>query len=769
MSAIDFVARAIATQATAAVPQTFADHLRAAERTGLNRIDSIGHSESGLGAATYLSDLLADEALFRDHPAAVIAMGKGKFLRLAGDASGYVTPEQLGCPRSAPGVNQQPYIQAAIAYAEAVGLRGVLLSQPRYELWAPVRPDGLNWLHPAGSCLVVSKGIVLRGSGAGRVILECRNAVGGRNDNVVQQAAISDWQADWQPRAANGKVPWIGSAILVDPAAPVIDELLIENIEIDGTAAEASEPNRTHCGLHLQGNVRRLHLRDFAIHDCAGDLYVRKGSSEPAEELLENCVFAGTPAAAILSVNSGPGRYLNVVAGRAGTVEIVSTLGHHFNAVRLHDMPTCLITGSTDGELQAPGQEQPYSQFHEVLVENVAAMQLGAHLRGRLKTTDTTVVFLNRGRLEDVELEIDAWADRKGNFDAVTIAGPQDRVTPIPGSETGAFYAVPSFLTVQISGRRTARAAQSGHCVRTLLAMQGGLLDQDSVSFTLTGTAGQAFDLTGTVPTGGADQTSHPAFRWPWLTVSESFQPLAPAGTNLTVPAPGAFDLVLRPGIANSISAAVEGIHTARLLHQFGMADGQRARISLSDGDGKRIIRIAQAGMGARLPEDRHLCRTGDYIELRWDAHAQVWVETAYSSSESRELGGTLTIENALEVQAGDVASFDIQVPGANTTDCITGLVWGQARTGALQISPVISASGLVTVHLHNPALTAITIPEGTQVNTLVRRNFLPNLPRNPALSIYGIDGTSDAPVANVMNLLPMLQAMDQRLTALGY
>jgi hypothetical protein len=96
-----------------------------------------------------------------------------------GDERGFVTPEQFGCPPYAPGVNQRPFIQAAVAYAEAVGLNGVLFAQPRYELWAPIRPNGLDF-DAAGSYIALTRSIALVGTGPARVVLDCCNSEGGQ-------------------------------------------------------------------------------------------------------------------------------------------------------------------------------------------------------------------------------------------------------------------------------------------------------------------------------------------------------------------------------------------------------------------------------------------------------------------------------------------------------------------------------------------------------------------------------------------------------------
>jgi len=138
MSALDFTARALAMRAGAQAPLSFTELRDLRLPASVTRIESSGYSAAGLGAGSYVSDMRADAALHAEHPAAVFAGASGQFFRLTGGEAGFVTPEQFGCPAYVPGVNAQPYIQAAVSYAEAFGY-GVLFPQEDYEIWCPVR------------------------------------------------------------------------------------------------------------------------------------------------------------------------------------------------------------------------------------------------------------------------------------------------------------------------------------------------------------------------------------------------------------------------------------------------------------------------------------------------------------------------------------------------------------------------------------------------------------------------------------------------------
>lgn len=180
MSALDFAARALALRAGAQSPLTFTDLAAADLPESVTRIESHGHSVSGIGAASYVSDAKASSALMALHPAALFRGANSRHFRLMGNADGFITPEQMGCPAYVPGVNQQPYIQAAIDYALAAGLNGVRFTQRTYELWCPLRTAeySVNTDH-SGCFMVVTGQLTLESSHPLRSQLNCKGPNGG--------------------------------------------------------------------------------------------------------------------------------------------------------------------------------------------------------------------------------------------------------------------------------------------------------------------------------------------------------------------------------------------------------------------------------------------------------------------------------------------------------------------------------------------------------------------------------------------------------------
>lgn len=162
----------------------------------------------GLGRADMGNDSLCTSALAAQHPLAVKADRDGTLVRLLPDAQGFITVEQLGCPTYAPGVNAQPYIQAAISYANAMkpyGIKGVAFGQEAYELWAPLRNADQPQGSPgdlSGFPCVVRKRIGLRAAPNGTTFI--RRKFDGSDPNVFAGTQ----------QLANGKY-WRGGMFLL--------------------------------------------------------------------------------------------------------------------------------------------------------------------------------------------------------------------------------------------------------------------------------------------------------------------------------------------------------------------------------------------------------------------------------------------------------------------------------------------------------------------------------------------------------------------------
>lgn len=166
----------------------------------------------------------------------------------------YVTPEQFGCPDYAAGVNQQSYIQAAIDYCKANGLKGVKFSQPYYELWVTARTsaftdatgdDGHYLVIDEFACSLISTYPI------GTTFL-CKGPTGGstETDYTVLNSATYGGDVIWRGSAIklNGSVS-TGSA---NPGDAALTHLYMEGITWStgvtaslNTAWPAHPPSRT--------------------------------------------------------------------------------------------------------------------------------------------------------------------------------------------------------------------------------------------------------------------------------------------------------------------------------------------------------------------------------------------------------------------------------------------------------------------------------------------------------------------------------------------
>ncbi len=242
---VDIIARSLARAATpVAATATAIPTLQLAMSVGV--IQTSGYAVSGTGAGLYVSDALATLALATVHPRFCKQSLDGRYWRLIGDE---VTAEQGGALGTAGTTNDQPAIQAALDYANAVGIRRVRLTQAYYQLRAPLRANGLGGYDPAGNYLVTTENVALVGV-PGRTMLKCYNSNGGTNDTITQTVDGS---------------PWIGPLFYVKPNT-TMDWVSLENVEFDGTVTYTpgvTVVNLSSKGFRIQDTmVNKVELRN---------------------------------------------------------------------------------------------------------------------------------------------------------------------------------------------------------------------------------------------------------------------------------------------------------------------------------------------------------------------------------------------------------------------------------------------------------------------------------------------------------------------------
>lgn len=488
MSALDFGARALALQAAAMRPLTFAE-LAAADLPGsITRIESHGYFAPGIGAASYVSDSKADSALMAGHPAAMFQGAGGRHFRLAGDADGFITPEQMGCPAYAPGINQQSFIQAAIDYALAAGLNGVRFTQRNYELWCPLRTAdySLNTDH-SGCFMVVTGQLTLESSHPLRSQLNCKGPNGG--------SLASDYQV-LDTIAYGNDVIWRGHAIKItgtvgigfpqvavkDLSMVTIRNLILfsDTVGVQNTAwpslAPSRDPSRENSwdtsnkGIYFQQDkqVGIVRAENLDIVGFLGECIYSSGQGKGGV-IGRNLVLKHSNGQALNP--NGPeifdidGVYAENCAfsieGWGG-----KTRGKIVNATFVKSK-TGGVSGSTAWASPRRDDDTMPMLYIEATLQDCGDFYPGSYTSGKLTLIDTNlaVVLVHPAQvIRDVDLEVTSICDKRGDIIAVRFAG-----------NAAAGSRLIENVNIRLHGMATAEARAAGRGIGSMLSQQGSL------------------------------------------------------------------------------------------------------------------------------------------------------------------------------------------------------------------------------------------------------------------------------------------------------
>ncbi len=702
---VDLIARALAVSTTPiAASSAGIATLRLAATVGF--IQTSGYAAPGKGAGFYVSDELATPALAETHPRFCKQSLDGRFWRLLPDGNGGITVEQGGAAGDG-ATNDQPACQAAIAYANAVGIREVRLLARTYALWCPLRGNGLSGYDGAGNYLVTRENLMLRGV-RGRTKLNLYNSTGGANTAVTQTVDGS---------------PWRGPAFYAWPASSM-DWVAMEDIEVDGGLPYdpgVTVMDLSHKGFRVQDAVvRRVALRNVTMRNFGGEIFYLGGSMNVDDLLTENCVFDGSPSSAFNPGTAGTrGVHINLQAGRSTqAAEIMGGWGMTFIGGRFYDSGQLSLIGG--GGSAATGVVSGYYfsypwrettkppswiEFQGTRVENCANMFITGYLRGKLVLVDTSASFVNFGKLSDVDLDLECWVDRRsGNWHALNVYGLGNATTQVPDCPAGVYYETPRNISIRVAGRRTAHAKDNGYTFQSLMAFNSGLIDAATCRFTLSGEAAAPVFPFGT-PVAG--------FAWP-LIDTDDFRPTDPSlyGANALAFPSGDFAATLIPG-PNYVQSLADGTFAMTLVNSWPFQQGQRARVyNICNYATDRAIKLAKSGAGALLSEDRIAWRHSDYIDLRWDTLKATWIEAGYSTQLAQRFTGSAT-HDAPAIAAAGTATATVTVPGAALGMQVVALSFGIDLAG-LVASGYVSAADTVTVVLFNPTGSAVDLASTT-------------------------------------------------------
>lgn len=486
MSGADFTARALALRAAAATGGLFSELASRTFPGGIDRIDSTGFSEKGIGHATYVHDELCTAELLAAHPLAVFADASGRIFRLQGDAHGMIMPEQLGCGLYAEGVDQRPAIQAAISYAETVSLSGVSLTQAEYELWAPPRTGSFaDQTDHSGCFLLISGRIALVGQSALRATLRCKGPNGGD--------LASDYQVINSPEYG-GDVIWRGHGIKITGTVntgsaresdTALAQVTLRNLVLHSDARAVRDsrwpaypPSReegrenvwdiSNKGINYQANVQTGTVRAENV-DIIGFLgeAIYTSHLKQGAFIGRNIVIKHTNGQALNP--NGPGVFdIDGLRAENCGFSIEGWCGQELGRiVNAH------FRGSTKGNLAA-GSSWALSRRDDgtyptltvdATFEDCGDLYIGSGVHGRLVLIDTQPVFVplsTSQMVENVALDVTVIADNRSDLTGCRFApasgGPGQSVRNVD---------------VRLRCLRTADARIAGRNVRDLMVQSG--------------------------------------------------------------------------------------------------------------------------------------------------------------------------------------------------------------------------------------------------------------------------------------------------------
>ncbi len=260
---------------------------------------------------------------------------------------------------------------------------------------------------------------------------------------------------------------------------------------------------------------------------------------------------------------------------------------------------------------------------------DIVSLRFVNWVRGTIRTIDCTVILDGKEAmaLRDVELEIDAWLDRKTSIHALIVYGTTTLTDAVPGAPAGVHKIPPGQVRVRLRHHRTRLAEEQG---RDWLGMfWPGYIDRRC-----------RFDVEGDYPSlrtpnGGENPVSMPLVTWGGGQASNANTALGYyKGATLT----GSGTLVPTGPV---MAVQVSGEITADLVlarypvggSTYGYANGQRLRLVKQFDDG--AIRFVKGATPANVcvMATRVLDLAYDWIEFTYNRDRGRWEESGFFSA----------------------------------------------------------------------------------------------------------------------------------------
>ena len=648
MSSLALPALGLASRAQQVLPALFSEMGLRSPPGDVHRLESSGHSASGRGAASYISDALCDEALLLAHPRFVLKTANRRIFRLL-PLENALSAEQAGAAGDGL-ANDQPAIQAAIDYAHAVGARTLRFENERYRIDCPLRTSpALDKRAEDGRPIVIRKSLTLKGCAPARTVFDFR-AIDGEDPET-------DWQLVPTSPTDPSLAVWRGGGIYLqgDVPDPGFGKRSIARLELDRMVMKGNRRNTgawtypadpatgdgwdvSDRGFWVQDcYVGEIHLRDCEITGFKGELFYLAGTAPSVEKVvLANCRFATSNGSAF-----NPSVDCEILATDCSfgdcfqAQEDVSKNRAVYRNCIWHDCDHMgLGSGSAGGlyyDKAYPTRDSnappPVTLLDNCEFRSIRSVIVQSWVRGRIRTIDTKVsIDGNLGMaLRDTDLEIEAWLDRKNAIHALTFTGVHSLAEPVPGAPAGVYKLPPANVRLRLSHHRTEQARADGH--EWLGSYWTGYIHRSCQLHVEGDCAGNR------LPNGGTSPVSMPFvsydrgrytsrswargwFKLPAITGSGEIVPTAPFMT-----------VQMASGIVADMTLSRTPLGGA----DYGYSDGQRIRILKHDTPGSiRFVKGASSGFAVR--ETRVLDNAYDWIEFSYNRDWQRWEEEAFFS-----------------------------------------------------------------------------------------------------------------------------------------
>lgn len=428
---------------------------------------------------------------------------------------------------------------------------------------------------------------------------------------------------------------WFGGFLTVTGN---VGELRLRNVDVEG-GFTGDTVGQTNLNLYDKGfvaqdlTVGKILMERVVLHGFAGEIMYDNSS---ALHESRDCHFYNSGHSCWNPSGRGRVAAYNLQAGIARQpAEVLGGAGHDYFGGRFYKGgndcaflgtgPSAVATRPYTWSARATdGSAPPFINFHGTRFEQCGTLLVGSYTRGRIVTVDTPVyASLSTPAVQDIDLDIEAWADRANNFLGFALGGPANLTTQVDGAPAGTYYEKTRNVRVQIDCRRTLLAAGAGYKVSPAVNVLAGLLDKDTCQCSVRGEAGTAWEVTGAPPVG---------FAVPLIVTEREFRQLAYGAIGLDFnSANKAYDILTA---SMSLNPTVDGTANITINTTYGYANGQRFRFFMDAvagaQSGARIQAFAKNGAGLRLNADRTVRRFGEFLELQYDANSGKWCEAAF-------------------------------------------------------------------------------------------------------------------------------------------